>query len=101
MMKTILVAAVLAVASSAAQAAIPAFNATCGEKTEVMAAAGGPIKIGGKDAKIVTEKDGNYYEAKRGKVTVTLTIAADGALTLAYTKKKKDTEEKGACTVKA
>ena len=50
---------------------------------------------------IVTEKDGNYYEVKRGKLTVTLTIAADGALTLAYTKKKKDTEDKGACTVKA
>jgi hypothetical protein len=101
MIKTVLVAAALAVASSAAQAAIPAFNATCGEKTTVTAAAGGPIKIGGKDAKIITEKDGNYYEAKRRNVTVTLTVAADGAVTLAYTKKKKETDEKGTCTIKA
>ena len=100
-MRVVLIAAaVLATAAGAAEAAIPAFNATCGKKTEVSAAAGGPIKIGGKDAKLTVEQD-NHYEAKRGKLTVILTVAPDGALSLSYTRKKKDTEEKGACTVKA
>jgi hypothetical protein len=99
-MRAVLIAAALMAASGAAEAAIPAFNATCGKKTEVSAAAGGPIKIGGKDAKLTVEKD-DYYEAKRGKMTVALTIGANGKLTLAYTRKKKDNEQKGACTIKA
>jgi hypothetical protein len=99
-MRAVLIAAVLMIASGAAEAAIPAFNATCGKKTEVSAVAGGPIKIGGKDAKTTVEKD-NYYEAKRGKMTVALTVGADGKLSLAYTRKKKESEQKGACTIKA
>jgi hypothetical protein len=99
MMKVVLVAAVLAVASGAAQAAVPAFTATCGKKTEVKAAAGGPIMIRGKEAKITVEKD-NYYEAVLGKMTVMLTIGADGKPTLAFSRKVKDEEKKGTCTIK-
>ncbi len=99
-MKVVLVAAALVVASGAAHAAVPAFTATCGKKTEVKAAAGGPIMIKGKEAKIMVEKD-NYYEAALGKMTVMLTVGGDGKVTLAYTKKKKETEKKGTCTVKA
>ena len=100
MMTSVMVATALMVASGTAQAAIPTFSATCAEKVEVKAAEGGPIMIKGKEAKILVEKD-NYYEAKRGKMTVVLTIGADGALSLAYTAKKKDKEEKGTCVLKA
>jgi hypothetical protein len=99
-MKVVLVAAALVVASGAAHAAVPAFTATCGKKTEVKAAAGGPIMIKGKEAKITVEKD-NYYEATLGKMTVMLTVGSDGKASLSYTKKKKETEKKGTCTVKA
>ena len=99
MMKVVLVAAALAVASGAAQAAVPAFTATCGKKTEVKAAAGGPIMIKGKEAKLTVEKD-NYYEAVFGKMTVMLTVGADGKSTLAYSRKVKEEEKKGTCTVK-
>jgi hypothetical protein len=100
MMKVVLVAAALVVASGTAQAAIPAFTATCGKKIEVKAAQGGPITIKGKEAKITVEKD-NYYEAALGKMTVMLTVGGDGKVSLDYVKKKKDTEKKGTCTVKA
>ena len=99
MMKTVLVAAALAVASTAAQAAIPAFTATCGKKIEVTAAAGGPIMINKKEAKLTVEKD-NYYEATSGKLTMMLTVGTDGKPTLAFSKKAKETEKKGTCTVK-
>jgi hypothetical protein len=99
-MKVVLVAAALVVASGAAHAAVPAFTATCGKKTEVKAAAGGPIMIKGKEAKITVEKD-NYYEATLGKMTVMLTIGGDGKLSLGYSTKKKETDKKGTCTVKA
>lgn len=98
-MKVVLVAAALVAASGAAQAAVPAFTATCGKKVEVKAVAGGPIMIKGKEAKITTQND-NYYEASRGKMTVRLTIGGDGKLTLDYSIKKKETEKKGACAVK-
>lgn len=100
MMKVVLVAAALVVASGAAQAAVPAFTATCGKKIEVKAAAGGPIMIKGKEAKITVEKD-NYYEAMLGKMTVRLTVGADNKVSLDYSVKKKETEKKGTCTVKA
>ena len=62
--------------------------------------AGGPIMIKGKEAKITVEKD-NYYEAALGKMTVMLTVGTDGKLSLSFTKKKKETEQKGTCTIKA
>lgn len=99
-MKVVLVAAALAVASGAAEAAVPAFTGTCGKKLEVKSAAGGPVMIGGKEAKLTVEKD-NYYEAALGKTTVMLTVGTDGKLTLAFSKKQKEGEKKGTCTIKA
>jgi len=99
MMKVVLVAAALMEVSGAAHAAVPAFTATCGKKTEVKAAAGGPIMIKGKEAKITVEKD-NYYEAVLGKMTVMLTIGADGKPSLAFSRKLKEEEKKGTCTIK-
>ncbi len=96
-MKSVLIAAALAVASGTAQAAIPAFSVTCGKKTEVKAAAGGPIMINGKEVKITSEKDGNYYEIVKGKATYAVTVGAADAVTVTVTKKgKTDT-----CTAKA
>jgi len=97
-MKTVLIAAALAVASgTAAHAAIPAFSVTCGKKTEVTAAAGGPIMINGKEAKITTEKD-NYYELTKGKAIYAVTVGTDDAVTVSFTSKKG---KKGTCTAKA
>ena len=98
-MKVVLVAAAFAVASGAANAAVPAFTASCGKKTEVKAAAGGPIMIKGKEAKLTVEKD-NYYEAVLGNMTVMLTVGDGGKLSLSFVKKQKDKEKKGTCTVK-
>jgi len=99
-MKVVLVAAALMVASGAAQAAVPAFTGTCGKKTEVKAAAGGPIMIKGKEAKLTVEKD-DYFEATLGKMTVMLTVGGDGKLALAFSRKLKEGEKKGTCTIKA
>lgn len=98
MMKLVLVAAALVAASGAAQAAVPAFTATCGKKIEVTAAAGGPIMINKKEAKLTVEQDA-YFEATRGKITVMLTIGADGKPTLAFSRKVKEEEKKGTCTI--
>ena len=95
-MKSVLIAAALAVASGTAQAAIPAFSVTCGKKTEVKAAAGGPIMINGKEAKITSQKD-NYYEIAKGKVTYAVTVGADDAVSVSYTNKKG---KKGTCSAK-
>ena len=95
-MKVVLIAAALMVASSAAEAAIPAFTVICGEKIEVAAVEGGPITIKGKPAKIKLQKE-NYYEAKRGKITAAVTIGADDSVSVTYTKKKGTT---GTCTAK-
>jgi hypothetical protein len=96
-MKTVLIAAAaLAVASGTANAAIPAFSVTCGKKTEVKAAAGGPIMVNGKEVKLATEKD-NYYEVKKGKATYAVTVGTDNAVSVTFTNKKG---EKGTCTAK-
>ncbi len=92
-MKVVLIAAVLAVASGAAQAAVPAFSVTCGKKTEVKAAAGGPVMIKGKEAKITAEKD-NYYEIKKGKALYGIT--AGDPVTVTFTNKKGKTSTCGA-----
>lgn len=99
-MKVVLVAAALVAASGAVQAAVPAFTATCGKKVEVKAAAGGPIMIRGKPAKMTVEQD-EYYEATLGNMTVKLSLGADGKPSLAYARKQKEKEKTGSCTVKA
>ena len=91
-MKVVLIAAVLAVASGAAQAAVPAFTVTCNKKVEVKAAAGGPVMINGKEVKITTEKD-PYFEIKKGKTIYGIT--AGDPVVVTFTDKKG---EKSTCT---
>lgn len=73
-------------AVSVAQADVPLFNATCPGRVEVHADAGGPIYINGKEAKLKRFND-NYYEARSGKVTISLSIRPDGSPDLSYTRK--------------
>ncbi len=87
---------VLLVASSAAQAAIPLLNATCPGNIEVHADKGGPIYINGKEGKLKKFND-NYFEAKDGAVTISLSINPDGSPDVAYTGKNR---ANGVCQVK-
>ena len=92
-------AAITAIALAAANPAfakIPLVNATCPGKIEVHADAGGPIYINGKEAKLHVFND-NYYEAKVGGVTISLTIRPDGSPDVSYT---GHGGANGVCTVK-
>jgi len=81
---------------SQAQAKIPLVNATCPGNIEVHADEGGPIYINGKEGKLKKFND-NYFEAKGGGVTISLTISPDGSPTVSYTGKHG---ANGVCTVK-
>ncbi|MCQ4634832.1 hypothetical protein [Shinella lacus] len=83
-------------AASPAFAKIPLVNATCPGKIEVHADEGGPIYINGKEAKLHVFND-NYYEAKGGGVTISLTIRPDGSPDVSYT---GHGGANGVCTVK-
>ncbi|BCP54473.1 hypothetical protein K32_30900 [Kaistia sp. 32K] len=94
---SLLVAASLTLAfAGQAQAAIPLVNATCPGKIEVHADEGGPIYINGKEAKLKKFND-NYFEAKGGGVTISLSINPDGSASVSYTGKHG---ANGVCTVK-
>lgn len=80
---------------SAAQAAIPLVNATCGAGVEVHADQGGPVYINGKEAALKRFND-NYYEAKGQDVTISLAINPDGTPNLSATWKGG---KNGICTV--
>jgi hypothetical protein len=94
-MRVVLIAAVLAVASGAAQAAVPAFTVTCGKKTEVKAAAGGPVMINGKEAKITSQTE-TYFEIKKGKTVYGITAGNPVAVTFTDKKGAKSTCKEGA-----
>jgi hypothetical protein len=92
-------AAITAIALAAANPAfakIPLVNATCPGKIEVHADAGGPIYINGKEAKLHVFNE-NYYEAKGGGVTISLSINPDGSAAVSYT---GHGGANGICTVK-
>jgi hypothetical protein len=67
-----------------AKAGIPLLNANCPSKIEVHADEGGPIYINGKEGKLKKFND-NYFEAKHGHVTISLTIRPDGTPDVSYT----------------
>lgn len=98
-MKTLLrivaAAAAMTIAGQAA-AKIPLVNATCPGNIEVHADQGGPIYINGKEGKLKVFNE-NYYEAKGGGVTISLTISPDGSADVSYTGKAG---ANGVCTVK-
>ncbi|WP_018183549.1 hypothetical protein [Kaistia granuli] len=79
-----------------ARANIPLVNATCPTNIDVHADEGGPIYINGKEAKLRKFND-NYYEAKGGGVTISLSINPDGSPAVSYTGKHG---ANGICTIK-
>ena len=85
-MNSILLATALIALGSAALARVPTLNATCGDGTEVHADEGGPVYINGKEAKLHKSND-NYYEAKLGHVTISISISPDGSADVSYTGK--------------
>ena len=86
MTRLVLTALLLTLASmTIAKADILQINATCPGSIEVHADQGGPIYINGKEAKLKVFNQ-NYYEAKGGGVTVSLSINPDGSPSLSYTK---------------
>ena len=98
-MKTLFrIGAAIAVMTVAGQAAakIPLVNATCPGNIEVHADQGGPVYINGKEGKLKVFNE-NYYEAKGGGVTISLTISPDGSADVSYTGKGG---ANGVCTVK-
>ena len=83
-------------AASPALAKIPLVNATCPGNIEVHSDEGGPIYVNGKEAKLHVFND-NYYEAKGGGVTISLSINPDGSAAVSYT---GHGGANGVCTVK-
>jgi hypothetical protein len=83
-------------AAGPALAKIPLVNATCPGNIEVHADEGGPVYVNGKEAKLHVFND-NYYEAKGGGVTISLSINPDGSAAVSYT---GHGGANGVCTVK-
>ena len=80
--------AVLAAGASATavEAKVPFFNAVCPGQIEVHADAGGPVYVDGKETKLKRFND-NYYEARLGALTISVTIMPDGSPDISYTGK--------------
>lgn len=93
-MKRLLVC-VLFAASNVAYAGIPLLNATCPGNIVVHADQGGPIYINGKEGKLKKFND-NYFEAKGGGVTISLSINPDCSADVSYTGKNR---ANGVCQV--
>jgi len=85
-MKRVLSIIALVSLAGVANAEIPMVNATCRGNLEVHADEGGPLFINGKEAKLKKIND-NYFEAKGGGVTVSLSISPDGTPSISYTGK--------------
>ena len=86
-MKTAILSAIgLLALAGTAHAGIPFVNASCPGNIDVHADEGGPIYINGKEAKITVSKK-NYYEAKHGAVTISLSVNPDGSPSISYTGK--------------
>lgn len=71
-------------------------NANCPTGIEVHADEGGPVYINGKEEKLKIFNQ-NYYEARLGKVTISLTINPEGSADVSYTRKGGGN---GVCKVK-
>ena len=79
-----------------ASAAIPFLNASCPGGIDVHADQGGPIYINGKEGKLKVFNE-NYYEARHGSVTISVSINPDGSPSVSYTGKGG---ANGVCTLK-
>lgn len=85
-MKRVLSIIALVSLAGVANAEIPMVNATCPGNLEVHTDEGGPLFINGKEAKLKKIND-NYFEAKGGGVTISLSISPDGTPSISYTGK--------------
>ncbi|MBA1196347.1 hypothetical protein G7011_04415 [Pseudomonas plecoglossicida] len=85
-MKRVLSIIALVSLAGVANAEIPMVNATCPGNLEVHTDEGGPLFINGKEARLKKIND-NYFEAKGGGVTVSLSISPDGTPSISYTGK--------------
>lgn len=87
-LKKLLATAVLAVTASwlagPAQAEVPFFNAVCPGRIEVHADDGGPVFINGQQARL-KRFSRDYYEARLGRVTVSVSVNPDGTPEISYT----------------
>jgi len=72
--------------AGAARAEVPFFNAVCPGNGEVHADDGGPIYVNGRETKL-RRFNNNYYEAKLGSLTISVTVRPDGTPDISYTKK--------------
>ncbi len=70
--------------AAASAGGLPLFNATCGPGIDVHVDAGGPVYIDGKEASL-KKFNANYYEAKSGSTTISLSRNPDGTLAGSYT----------------
>ncbi|VVM51027.1 hypothetical protein PS631_00816 [Pseudomonas fluorescens] len=85
-MKRVLSIIALVSLAGVANAEIPMVNASCPGNLEVHTDEGGPLFINGKEAKLKKIND-NYFEAKGGGMTVSLSISPDGTPSISYTGK--------------
>ena len=71
------------VPAAALKPRIPLFNATCGNGLEVHANEGGPVFINGEETRLNKFND-NYFEASRGRTTISISFRPDGSLSLSF-----------------
>lgn len=96
MNRLLIAAAALLGSTGMSLAKIPMLNATCARGVEVHADEGGPVYINGKEAKLNTVNQ-NYYEARHGKLTISISINPDGSPDVSATWRGGGN---GVCTVK-
>ncbi|MDQ7990127.1 MAG: YsaB family lipoprotein [Candidatus Dactylopiibacterium sp.] len=85
----------LLAATTGAHAALPRLNAECPTGLSIHIDAGGPVYINGRQAALRRMND-NYYEARQGNATLSISLAADGTPSLSYTRDRAN----GICTLK-
>lgn len=73
--------------SAVAQASIPGLNYSCPGAIEVHVNQGGSVYINGKEAVLKTFND-NYFEAKGGGVTISISRNPDNSIDVSYTGNK-------------
>lgn len=83
--------------AGAASAQVPFFNANCATDIDVHADEGGPVYVNGTEAELKRFND-NYYEARSGRTTISISVNPDGSVAVSYTGKRG---ANGICQVNA
>ena len=74
----------LLMSATAASADVPFFNASCPRHIEVHADEGGPVYVNGEEAQL-HRFSSSYYEATRGRTTISIMVNPDHTLNVSYT----------------